>query len=104
MKMFKIFLYNLLFFILLVSLVQGNREDPNVTNDLGIHNTEENNNVSEKNSTEAVWKLIEEGEYESSKDILKELINKNNENPEVWNLLGYIERQIQNFIQCILVF
>ena len=97
MKMFKIFLYNLLFFILLMGLVQGNREDPNVTNDGGIPNTEENNNVSEKNSTEEAWKLIEEGEYESSKDILKELIDKNNENPEVWNLLGYIERQMQNF-------
>ena len=97
MKLFKIFLYNLLFFISLVSLVQGNREDPNVTNDWGIPNTEENNNVSKKNSTEEVWKLIEEGKYESSKDILKELINKNNENPEAWNLLGYIERQMQNF-------
>ena len=80
-----------------MGLVQGNREDPNVTNDGGIPNTEDNNNVSEKNSTEEAWKLIEEGEYESSKDILKELIDKDNENPEAWNLLGYIERQIQNF-------
>jgi len=97
MKMFKIFLYNLLFFILLISIVLGNREDTNVTNDGDIPDIEENNNVSEKNSTEEAWKFIEEGEYESSKDILKELINKNNENPEAWNLLGYIERQIQNF-------
>ena len=95
--MFKIFLYNLLFFILLVSLVQGNREDPNVTNDWGISDAEESTNVSEKNSSEEVWKLIEEGEYESSKNILKKLIDQNNENPEAWNLLGYIERQMQNF-------
>ena len=97
MKMFKIFLYNLLFFVLLVSLVQGNREDPNVTNDWGISDAEESTNVSEKNSSEEVWKLIEEGEYESSKNILKKLIDQNNENPEAWNLLGYIERQMQNF-------
>ena len=97
MKMFKIFLYNLLFFILLVSLVQGNREDSNVTNDWGIPGTEESINVSEKNSIEETWKLIEEGEYESSRNILKKLIDRNNKNPEVWNLLGYIERQIQNF-------
>ena len=48
--MFKIFFYNLLFFILLVSFVQGNREDPNVTNDWGISKTEEDNNVSEKDA------------------------------------------------------
>ena len=95
--MFKIFLYSLLFFILLMSFVQGNREDPNVTNDGGIPDTEESTNVSEKNSFEEVWKLIEEGEYESSKNILKKLIDQNNENPEAWNLLGYIERQMQNF-------
>ena len=97
MKMFKIFLYSLLFFILLMSFVQGNREDPNVTNDWGISDAEESTNVSEKNNSEEVWKLIEEGEYESSKNILKKLIDQNNENPEAWNLLGYIERQMQNF-------
>ena len=97
--MLKVFLFNFLFYFLFLNFALGNREDPNVSNDWGLPNSDENIQVQniEENDLSIAWELIEAGEYEASKKLLRDLMNTNTPRPEVWNILGYIERQLQNF-------
>ena len=97
--MLKVFLFNFLFYFLFLNFALGNREDPNVSNDWGLPNSDENLQVQniEENDLSIAWDLIEAGEYEASKKLLRDLMNTNTPRPEVWNILGYIERQLQNF-------
>ena len=100
MKTLQILLYNVFFFFFLVGFILANREDPDVTVDRSMVNEAENDTNLNKVNTDKAWELIQQGEYELSKDILVNL-EDNTKSPEVLNLLGYVERQLQNFNQSI---
>ena len=48
-----------------------------------------------------ILNLINQGKYEDAKRNLLVIIKKDEEDAEAYNLLGYIERQLQNYILAI---
>ena len=48
-----------------------------------------------------ILNLINQGKYEEAKLNLLEIIKKDEEDAEAYNLLGYTERQLQNYIPAI---
>ncbi|MGY8976221.1 MAG: tetratricopeptide repeat protein [Alphaproteobacteria bacterium] len=48
-----------------------------------------------------ILNLINQGKYEEAKRNLLVIIKKDEEDAEAYNLLGYIERQLQNYILAI---
>ena len=48
-----------------------------------------------------ILNLINQGKYEEAKLNLLEIIKKDEEDAEAYNLLGYTERQLQNYISAI---
>ena len=48
-----------------------------------------------------ILNLINQGKYEEAKLNLLEIIKKDEEDAEAYNLLGYTERQLQNYILAI---
>ena len=87
--------YIFLFFVIYPLSLFANMEDPPGSN------SSESNDIKIENSIDSIIKLIEHGKYEESKSLLLERI-KNMENDEqAYNLLGYTERQLQNFSSAI---
>ena len=48
-----------------------------------------------------ILNLINQGKYEEAKRNLLVIVKKDEEDAEAYNLLGYIERQLQNYILAI---
>ena len=48
-----------------------------------------------------ILNLVNQGKYEEAKRNLLVIIKKDEEDAEAYNLLGYIERQLQNYILAI---
>ncbi len=48
-----------------------------------------------------ILSFIDQGQYEEAKQNLLIIIKKNQQDAEAYNLLGYTERQLQNYIEAI---
>jgi len=89
------FIYILIFTVFSYQFVYANREEPSDNVSLEIDQKKSENNI------ELVHNLIDLGEYEKAKLLLLKIDNLSNEDEEVYNLLGYVERQLQNFSSAI---
>ncbi len=83
----KYFLVNLIIIIFFSKILLANREEPT-----SLIDTKDN-----LVSKESINKTIEAGEYELARNNLKDFIKDNNYDYEAYNLLGYVERQLQNY-------
>ncbi len=92
---FKI-IYIFLFLLIYPSFLLANLDGPNPTEDI-----KENEVLAKDNSIEFIIELINKGDYENSKKILMEKIKDNKNDEHALNLLGYVERQLQNYLSAI---
>ena len=83
----KYFLVNLIIIIFFSKILLANREEPT-----SLIDTKDN-----LVSKESINKTIEAREYELARNNLKDFIKDNNYDYEAYNLLGYVERQLQNY-------
>ena len=59
------------------------------------------NQTNTENGIEQVVDLIDLGDYEKAKLLLLGKVNASKQEERVYNLLGYVERQLQNFTSAI---
>ena len=59
------------------------------------------NETNSENNIEQVVDLIDLGDYEKAKLLLLDKVNASKQEERVYNLLGYVERQLQNFASAI---
>ena len=84
----KYFLVIIIIFLYFSKVVVANMENPvNIVND-------KNNILIDK---QIIQKKIEAGEYDEARIHLKSFIETNSSDYEAYNLLGYVERQLQNY-------
>ena len=84
----RYFLSSIVVFLFFSKVVLANMQDPTPTiND-------DSNILMDKKS---IHKMIDAGEYEKARSNLKIFIENNNYDHEAYNLLGYVERQLQNY-------
>tara|TARA_B100000686_G_scaffold72987_1_gene78729 strand:- start:21975 stop:22460 length:486 start_codon:yes stop_codon:yes gene_type:complete len=73
----------------------ANKEEPSSSNNSEV------NNIRLENPLDSIIKLIENGKYQESKSLLLERIETIEKDEQAYNLLGYTERQLQNFSSAI---
>ena len=83
----RYFLINLIVFILFAKFVFANMQDPSAT-------VNDNKILMDKKD---IQNTIESGEYELARNNLKVFLENNTSDYEAYNLLGYVERQLQNY-------
>ena len=84
----RYFLSSIVVFLFFSKVVLANMQDPTPTiND-------DSNILMDKKS---IHKMIDAGEYEKARSNLKIFIENNSSDHEAYNLLGYVERQLQNY-------
>ena len=77
------------------SILFANMEEPPSSN------VSEVGDVKVESSIDNIIKLIKNGKYEESKSLLLQRIDSTERDEQVYNLLGYTERQLQNFSSAI---
>lgn len=84
----KYLFLNFIMFLFFASASLANMEEPSVVN---------NEKIDVLISKQSIHKLVEAGEYELARNNLTSFIKENNLDHEAYNLLGYVERQLQNY-------
>jgi tetratricopeptide (TPR) repeat protein len=84
----RYFLVNLIIIFFISKMVLANMEEPTIST------SETTDTLINKQS---IHTMIEAGEYELAKSNLMNFIKTNNSDHEAYNLLGYVERQLQNY-------
>jgi len=84
----RYFLVNIIVFLLFSNTVFANMEDPSTEVNA------KNNILIDK---QIIKRKIEAGEYELARANLKNFVENNSSDYEAYNLLGYVERQLQNY-------
>ena len=77
------------------SILFANMEEPPSSN------VSEVGDVKVESSIDNIIKLIKNGKYEESKSLLLQRIESIENDEQAYNLLGYTERQLQNFSSAI---
>ena len=84
----RYFLSSIVIFLFFSKVVLANMQDPTpITND----------NSDILMDKKSIHKMIDAGEYEKARSKLKIFIENNSSDHEAYNLLGYVERQLQNY-------
>ncbi len=84
----RYFLSSIVVFLFFSKVVLANMQDPTpITND----------NSDILMDKKSIHKMIDAGEYEKARSKLKIFIENNSSDHEAYNLLGYVERQLQNY-------
>ena len=83
----RYFLVTVIVFILFSKFVLANMQDPPAT-------VNDNKILMDKKD---IQNTIEAGEYELARNNLKVFLEDNSADYEAYNLLGYVERQLQNY-------
>ena len=84
----RYFLSSIVVFLFFSKFVLANMQDPTPTT---------NDNSDILMDKKSIHKMIDAGEYEKARSNLKILIENNSSDHEAYNLLGYVERQLQNY-------
>ena len=84
----RYFLSSIVIFLFFSKVVLANMQDPTPTT---------NDNSDILMDKKSIHKMIDSGEYEKARSNLKIFIENNSSDHEAYNLLGYVERQLQNF-------
>jgi len=84
----RYFLSSIVIFLFFSKVVLANMQDPTPTT---------NDNSDILMDKKSIHKMIDAGEYEKARSNLKIFIENNSSDHEAYNLLGYVERQLQNF-------
>ena len=75
--------------------IYANREEPSSPQTIKAAESES------KISMDFVSQLIDEGNYSDARSLLLDTINNSKNDEHAYNLLGYVERQLQNFSSSI---
>ena len=73
----------------------------NIMANLEAPDTNDNKEAEVVIDKEVIISFIDQGKYEEAKQNLLIIIKNNKQDAEVYNLLGYTERQLQNYIIAI---
>ena len=84
----RYFLSSIVVFLFFSRVVLANMQDPTPTT---------NDNSDILMDKKSIHKMIDAGEYEKARSNLKIFIENNSSDHEAYNLLGYVERQLQNY-------
>ena len=84
----RYFLSSIVVFLFFSKVVLANMQDPTPTI---------NDNSDILMDKKSIHKMIDAGEYEKARSNLKIFIENNSSDHEAYNLLGYVERQLQNY-------
>ena len=84
----RYFLSSIVVFLFFSKVVLANMQDPTPT---------ANENSDILMDKKSIHKMIDAGEYEKARSNLKIFIENNSSDHEAYNLLGYVERQLQNY-------
>ena len=84
----RYFLSSIVVFLFFSKVVLANMQDPTPTT---------NDNSDILMDKKSIHKMIDAGEYEKARSNLKIFIENNSSDHEAYNLLGYVERQLQNY-------
>ena len=84
----RYFLSSIVVFLFFSKVVLANMQDPT---------TSTNDNSDILMDKKSIHKMIDSGEYEKARSNLKIFIENNSSDHEAYNLLGYVERQLQNY-------
>ena len=84
----RYFLSSIVVFLFFSKVVLANMQDPTPTT---------NDNSDILMDKKSIHKIIDAGEYEKARSNLKIFIENNSSDYEAYNLLGYVERQLQNY-------
>ena len=84
----RYFLSSIVVFLFFSKVVLANMQDPAPTT---------NDNSDILMDKKSIHKMIDAGEYEKARSNLKIFIENNSSDHESYNLLGYVERQLQNY-------
>lgn len=84
----RYFLSSIVVFLFFSKVVLANMQDPTPT---------ANDNSDILMDKKSIHKMIDAGEYEKARSNLKIFIENNSSDHEAYNLLGYVERQLQNY-------
>ena len=84
----RYFLSSIVVFLFFSKVVLANMQDPTPTT---------NDNSDILMDKKSIHKMIDAGEYEKARSNLKIFIENNSSDHEAYNLLGYVERQFQNY-------
>ena len=84
----RYFLSSIVVFLFFSKVVLANMQDPTPTT---------NDNSDILMDKKLIHKMIDAGEYEKARSNLKIFIENNSFDHEAYNLLGYVERQLQNY-------
>ena len=84
----RYFLSSIVVFLFFSKVVLSNMQDPTPTT---------NDNSDILMDKKSIHKIIDAGEYEKARSNLKIFIENNSSDYEAYNLLGYVERQLQNY-------
>tara|TARA_Y100000994_G_scaffold172319_1_gene142044 strand:- start:934 stop:1401 length:468 start_codon:yes stop_codon:yes gene_type:complete len=84
----RYFLSSIVVFLFFSKVVLANMQDPTPTT---------NDNSDILMDKKSIHKMIDDGEYEKARSNLKIFIENNSSDHEAYNLLGYVERQLQNY-------
>ena len=84
----RYFLSSIVVFLFFSKVVLANMQDPTPTI---------NDNSDILMDKKSIHKMIDAGEYEKARSKLKIFIENNSSDHEAYNLLGYVERQLQNY-------
>jgi len=84
----RYFLRSVIIFLLFSKVALANMQDPT---------PKTNDKTDILMNKKSIHKMIEAGEYEKARSNLKIFIENNSFDHEVYNLLGYVERQLQNY-------
>lgn len=84
----RYFLSSIIVFLFFSKVVLANMQDPTTTT---------NDNSDILMDKKSIHKMIDSGEYEKARSNLKIFIENNSSDHEAYNLLGYVERQLQNY-------
>ena len=84
----RYFLSSIVVFLFFSKVVLANMQDPTSTT---------NDNSDILMDKKSIHKMIDAGEYEKARSNLKIFLENNSSDHEAYNLLGYVERQLQNY-------
>lgn len=84
----RYFLSSIVVLLFFSKVVLANMQDPTPT---------ANDNSDILMDKKSIHKMIDAGEYEKARSNLKIFIENNSSDHEAYNLLGYVERQLQNY-------
>ena len=84
----RYFLSSIVVFLFFSKVVLANMQDPTPTT---------NDSSDILMDKQSIHKMIDAGEYDKARSNLKIFIENNSSDHEAYNLLGYVERQLQNY-------